>query len=119
MTKLLTKATTKKVKRIRFSPRNVRATQELGTGFRRAVFPSVTIPGNTIQRIAMDAGTGRVAISGGWSVSSLVSAYATDSYPSSDQVWVLYIDNPNPNPIIVTPYLISKSRVITITRTRK
>ena len=101
---------------VQFRPANARVTQDLGTGFRRLVFPPVTIPGHSIRQIAMHAGTGRVAISGGWSVNLLVSAYATDSYPQSEESWVLYIDNPNSSSIIVTPYLISKSRTLTITR---
>jgi hypothetical protein len=88
----------------------VRATQNLGNGFRRHVFNTVTIGPKQIIRIELQAPSGRRVISGGWTITQLTNAYATDSYPETPSLWVLYISNPTNATRVITPFLITKLR---------
>lgn len=95
---------------VRLGASRVRAVQNLGNGFRRHVFDTVTIAANQIMRIELQAPSGRRVISGGWTISQLTNAYATDSYPETPSLWVLYISNPTNATRTITPYLITKRR---------
>ncbi|WP_282942179.1 hypothetical protein [Paenibacillus sp. RC67] len=104
------KAVQSKGKKIVLSPNHARATQNLGNGFRRTVFSPITIPANSFLTITFTAGAGRVVINAGWTITNFASAWPTDSFPSTDTVWVLIIENPTSVSRLVTPYLITKTR---------
>lgn len=89
---------------------NARATQNLGNGFRRTVFSPRRIPANGFLTITFVAAPGRVVINAGWTITGFASAWPTDSFPSSDTVWILIIENPTDVDRFVTPYLITKRR---------
>ncbi|WP_028552720.1 hypothetical protein [Paenibacillus sp. UNC451MF] len=97
-------------RKIVLNPNNARATQNLGNGFRRTVFGARLIPANSFLTIRFTAGTGRVVINAGWTITGFASAWPTDSFPSTDTVWILIIENPTNVNRFVTPYLITKTR---------
>jgi len=97
-------------RKIVLRPSNARATQNLGNGFRRTVFSSRRIPAHSFLSITFTAGTGRVVINAGWTITGFASAWPTDSFPATDTVWILIIENPTDNDRFVTPYLITKTR---------
>lgn len=100
---------TSKVKKI-VNLRRARISQNLGDGFRRHVFDSVTLASGQYQQINIFAPSDRVVVTGGWSSSagSNDRVYATDNYPATDTRWTIYIKNESNDSISITPYLITK-----------
>ncbi|WP_284645591.1 hypothetical protein [Paenibacillus silviterrae] len=110
MKKKVAKVGKRAARTVRLGANRVRATQNLGNGFRRHVLSNVTIAANQIIRIELQAPSDRRVISGGWTITQLTNAYATDSYPETPSLWVLYISNPTNTTRTITPYLITKRR---------
>jgi len=104
------RAAVRKGRRLTLRPSNARARQDLGGGFFREVFGPFTIPANGFLTITFRAGTGRVVINAGWTISGLAAAWPTDSFPSSDTTWILILQNPTNAARTVRAFLISKTR---------
>ncbi|MBT2289191.1 hypothetical protein J7E73_08600 [Paenibacillus albidus] len=109
-TLLRKKAAVLKGKKVLLRSKQVRATQDLGGGFRRTQFAPVTIGANSFLTITFNAGAGRAVINAGWTISGFNSAWPTDSFPSSDTQWILIIENPTGVARTVIPFLITKTR---------
>ncbi|MFH5184174.1 hypothetical protein ACHHV8_16870 [Paenibacillus sp. TAB 01] len=97
-------------KTIVLTSQQVRVTQNLGDGFRRLILSPVQIGPNTTIALDLRAPSGRVVISGGWTISALLPAWPTDSFPISDNRWIIFIQNPTNFTRSITPYLITKRR---------
>ncbi|EHS59537.1 hypothetical protein P4H71_27045 [Paenibacillus kribbensis] len=104
------KAAAGKGRKIVLGPTRARATQDLGNGFFRREFSPFTIGPNSFLTITFNAGSGRVVINAGWTISGFDSAWPTDSFPNTDTQWILIIENPTNNTRTVTPFLITKTR---------
>ncbi|ASR49335.1 hypothetical protein [Paenibacillus kribbensis] len=109
-TSLKKKAAAGKGRKVILGPTRARATGDLGNGFLRSEFSPFTIAPNSFLTITFNAGSGRVVINAGWTISGLASAWPTDSFPATDTQWILIIENPTNVTRTVTPYLITKTR---------
>lgn len=108
--KISKKAALRRGKTIQLGSTSARATQNLGNGFRRTVFNPIQIDPNSFLTIRFTAGRGRVVINAGWNITDFLAAWPTDSYPVTDNRWILIIQNPTNVTRFVTPYLITKTR---------
>lgn len=106
--KAVKKAGVKGGKAVSLSTRNARITQNLGNGFERFVFQPFTVLPGRFLTITLSSGTLRSVISAGWSISGLLPAYATDSFPRLTNQWIIVIHNPTVFTRTVIPYLITK-----------
>jgi hypothetical protein len=99
-------------KKIRLRAANARITQNLGNGFRRFVFTRREIAPGAMLELSLVAGANRKAISGGWSLRpgdpKTPDVISTESYPRSDNEWVITIWNESTDFHFVIPYLIDK-----------
>ncbi|MBD8497299.1 hypothetical protein [Paenibacillus arenosi] len=98
-----------KINVIFMSP-TVRSSFDLGGGFRRHIFNDVEIPANDYAEIRLFIrNSNRNPVSAGWAIGEFHQAYAVESYPLSNTVWVITVYNATSLPRSVTPYLITKS----------
>ncbi|TVX93249.1 hypothetical protein [Paenibacillus agilis] len=98
-----------KIKVIYMSP-TIRSTESLGGGFQRHIFNDVIVPATDYAEIRLSIrNTSRKPVSAGWAIGEFHQAYAVESYPLSNTVWVITIYNATSMDRPVTPYLITKS----------
>lgn len=99
-------------KRITLHAKNARIKQDLGEGFIRSVYPSVTVPPNTVYAANLTTFRNTIIISAGWKQTGGESfPYVLDSIPvfsKGRSRWILELINRTGSSFQVTPYAIVK-----------